>query len=75
MEEASAGDDNAYAALASIVQDELFRFSIVQRRWYLLIFVTLGPILATGVTLVMFELVVRPTPLVYVFGPASPRRH
>ena len=33
-----------------------------------------GMVIVTGVTLVVFELVVRPTPLVYVFGPASPRR-
>ena len=33
-----------------------------------------GIVVVTGVTLVVFELIVRPTPLVYVFGPASPRR-
>jgi hypothetical protein len=33
-----------------------------------------GMIIVTGVTLVVFELIVRPTPLVYVFGPASSRR-
>ena len=30
MEEASSGDGHAYAALASMVQDELFRFAIAQ---------------------------------------------
>jgi hypothetical protein len=30
MEEASSGDGRAYAALASVVQDELFRFAIAQ---------------------------------------------
>jgi RNA polymerase sigma-70 factor (ECF subfamily) len=30
MEEASSGDDQAYAALASMVQDELYRFAIAQ---------------------------------------------
>lgn len=33
-----------------------------------------GIVLVTGVALVLFELLVRPTPLVHVFGPASPRR-
>lgn len=33
-----------------------------------------GMVVVTGVTLVMFELLVRPTPLVHVFGPANARR-
>jgi hypothetical protein len=33
-----------------------------------------GMVIVTGATLVLFELCVRPTPLVYVFGPPSPRR-
>jgi hypothetical protein len=33
-----------------------------------------GMVLVTGVALVLFELLVRPTPLMYVFGPPVPRR-
>ena len=33
-----------------------------------------GMVIVTSATLVLFELCVRPTPLVYVFGPPSPRR-
>ena len=33
-----------------------------------------GMFVVTGVALVLFELCVRPTPLVHVFGPPSPRR-
>jgi peptidoglycan/LPS O-acetylase OafA/YrhL len=33
-----------------------------------------GMVVVTGVALVLFELIVRPTPLVYVFGPPSSRR-
>ncbi|MFO0887760.1 MAG: acyltransferase family protein [Isosphaeraceae bacterium] len=33
-----------------------------------------GMVVVTGVSLVLFELLVRPTPLVHVFGPPRPRR-
>ena len=33
-----------------------------------------GMILVTGVSLILYELIVRPTPLVYVFGPPRPRQ-
>ena len=33
-----------------------------------------GMLVVTGVALVLYELFVRPTPLVYIFGPPQPRR-
>ena len=34
-----------------------------------------GMLLVTGVSLALYELIVRPTPLVWLYGPPSPRRH
>lgn len=33
-----------------------------------------GMVIVTGVALVLFELLIRPTPLVHIYGPPSPRR-